>query len=119
MNGSTNESTDGQYQARHTAARDATVLRLAPHVSDDDIGTLPPVLGLLQAAAMLGLGRTTAYRLVAEELWPTPVVRLGRLIKIPTQPLLELLSGAWPPMAIERSASAAARSFGGPVVRRG
>ena len=119
MNGSTNESTDGRYQARHTAAHDATMLRPAPRVSDGGDGALPPVLGLLQAAAMLGLGRTTAYRLVAEERWPTPVLRLGRVIKIPTQPLLELLSGAWPPMVIERSASAAARSIGGPVVRRG
>ena len=49
---------------------------------------------LSQAAALLGVGRTTAYRLVHDGQWPTPVLRLGRLIKIPTQPLLELLAGA-------------------------
>ena len=54
---------------------------------------LPAVLDLVQAAALLGVGRTTAYRLVHDGQWPTPVLRLGRLIKIPTQPLLELLAG--------------------------
>jgi predicted DNA-binding transcriptional regulator AlpA len=56
--------------------------------------TLPPVLDLPHAAALLGVGRTTAYRLVHEQQWPTPVLRLGRLIKIPTKPLLDLLAGA-------------------------
>ena len=50
-------------------------------------------LGVVEAAALLGVGRTTAYRLVHDGQWPTPVLRLGRLIKIPTQPLLELLAG--------------------------
>jgi excisionase family DNA binding protein len=54
---------------------------------------LPAVLDLVQAAALLGVGRTTAYRLSHDGQWPTPVLRLGRLIKIPTQPLLELLAG--------------------------
>jgi excisionase family DNA binding protein len=60
------------------------------------VNTLPPVLDLVQAAALLGLGRTTAYRLVQDNQWPTPVLRLGRLIKIPTQPLLDLLAGRTP-----------------------
>ena len=59
----------------------------------DPGGQLPAVLDLVHAAALLGLGRTTAYRLVRDQQWPTPVLRLGRLIKIPTQPLLELLAG--------------------------
>ena len=60
-----------------------------------DLGQpLPAVLDLVHAAALLGVGRTTAYRLVHDGQWPTPVLRLGRLIKIPTQPLLELLAGA-------------------------
>jgi hypothetical protein len=59
----------------------------------DSAVPLPAVLDLVQAAALLGLGRTTAYRLVHDEQWPTPVLRLGRLIKIPTQPLLDLLAG--------------------------
>jgi hypothetical protein len=35
----------------------------------------------------------TAYKLVHDGQWPTPFLRLGRLIKIPTQPLLDLLAG--------------------------
>lgn len=54
---------------------------------------LPPVLDLPRAAAMLGVGRTTAYKLVQQDRWPTPVLRVGRLIKVPTKPLLDLLSG--------------------------
>ena len=119
MQGSTNESTAGRYQARHTAARDARVLELAPRVSDSSDGALPPVLDLLQAATMLGVGRTTAYRLVAEQRWPTPVLRLGRVIKIPTQPLLELLHGAWPPEAIGIEESVGSPGKVSPVIRRG
>ncbi|MGH8890469.1 MAG: helix-turn-helix transcriptional regulator [Acidothermaceae bacterium] len=54
---------------------------------------MPAVLDLMQAAALLGLGRTTAYRLVHDGEWPTPVFRLGRLIRVPTRPLLDLLAG--------------------------
>jgi excisionase family DNA binding protein len=67
------------------------------------VNTLPPVLDLVQAAALLGLGRTTAYRLVQDNEWPTPVLRLGRLIKIPTQPLLDLLGGRYPIAAVVES----------------
>jgi len=71
--------------ARPGTARPASALD--PGVS------LPAVFDLVQAAALLGVGRTTAYRLVHDGQWPTPVLRLGRRIKIPTQPLLELLAG--------------------------
>jgi predicted DNA-binding transcriptional regulator AlpA len=57
---------------------------------------MPALLNLTQAAAMLGLCRTTAYKLVRDEVWPTPVVKLGRLIKIPSAPLLALIAGRWP-----------------------
>jgi hypothetical protein len=54
---------------------------------------LPAVLDLIQAAGVLGVGRTTAYRLVHDQQWPPPVLRLRRLIKIPSQPLMDLLAG--------------------------
>ena len=47
----------------------------------------PPLLSVLEAARVLGIGRTTAYALIREGVWPTPVVRLGRLIRIPAAPL--------------------------------
>ena len=59
----------------------------------DQAASLPAVLDLNDAAALLGLGRTTACRLVHDGQWPTPVLRLGRLIKILAQPLLDLLTG--------------------------
>jgi predicted DNA-binding transcriptional regulator AlpA len=49
------------------------------------------VIDLPEAAAMLGIGRTLAYRLVREDAWPTPVIRVGRLIKVPLRPLREYL----------------------------
>jgi excisionase family DNA binding protein len=64
-----------------------------PDTRVDPAVPLPAVLDLAHAAALLGVGRTTAYRLVHDGQWPTPVLRLGRLIKIPTQPLLALLAG--------------------------
>ena len=60
----------------------------------DPLANLPPVIDLLEAASLLGLGRTTAYKLVRVGTWPTPVIRIGRLIKVPTAPLRELLAPA-------------------------
>jgi excisionase family DNA binding protein len=52
---------------------------------------LPAVLDVPTAAKALGLSRTAAYELIRTGEWPTPVFRLGRLIRIPTAPLLDLL----------------------------
>lgn len=52
---------------------------------------LPAVVDVMTAASMLGIGRTSAYQLIRTGGWPTPVLRLGRVIKIPTADLLELL----------------------------
>lgn len=53
--------------------------------------SLPPVVDVVTAAAILGIGRTAAYELIRTGSWPTPVLRLGKLIRIPTGPLLELI----------------------------
>jgi hypothetical protein len=55
---------------------------------------VPAVLDLATAAAMLGIGRTLAYDLVRTSRWPTPIIRIGRLIKVPKAALLELLHAA-------------------------
>jgi hypothetical protein len=52
---------------------------------------LPASIDLMTAARLLGVGRTCAYGLVRQGRWPTPVVRVGRCIRVPTQPLLALL----------------------------
>ena len=64
--------------------------------STDRLADLPPVIDLIEAASLLGVGRTTAYKLVRQGEWPTPVLRIGRLIKVPTAPLRELLSRSTP-----------------------
>lgn len=57
----------------------------------DEVRALPAVVDLSTAARVLGLGRSAAYELVRIGAWPTPVLRLGRLIKVPSAPLVELV----------------------------
>lgn len=53
----------------------------------------PAVVDLPTAAMMMGIGRTLAYRLARSGEWPTPLIRVGRLIRVPKQPLLDYLNG--------------------------
>jgi predicted DNA-binding transcriptional regulator AlpA len=71
-------------------------------MSTDDLRALPPVLDVPTAGRLLGLGRSAAYDLVLAGAWPTPVLRLGRRLRIPTAPLLALLG--LPQIAGSRSA---------------
>ena len=57
------------------------------------------VINLPDAARVLGIGRTLAYRLVREGRWPTPVIRIGRLIKVPVAPLNAYLGDPNPSVA--------------------
>ena len=52
---------------------------------------MPVVVDLPTAARLLGIGRTAAYQSVREGTWPTPIIRVGRSIRVPRQPLLVLL----------------------------
>ncbi len=52
---------------------------------------LPAVLDVPQAARLLGIGRTLAYELIRTNQWPTPVIRMGRLIKIALLNIIELM----------------------------
>jgi len=56
-----------------------------------ELTQLPPTLDLVEAARLLGLGRTLAYEMVGDETWPTPIIRAGRKISVPSTPLLGLL----------------------------
>ena len=60
-------------------------------MTNDRVRDLPAVVDVTTAAALLGIGRTAAYELIRTERWPTPVLRLGKLIRIPTKPLLKLV----------------------------
>ena len=57
----------------------------------DELLALPPVVDVPTAAAVFGVGKSAAYELVRTGQWPTPIVRLGRQIRIPTLPLLALV----------------------------
>jgi predicted DNA-binding transcriptional regulator AlpA len=56
-----------------------------------DLDHLPPLIDVPTAAAVLGIGRTLAYDLVRTDRFPTPVLRVGKLIRIPTAGLRRLL----------------------------
>jgi excisionase family DNA binding protein len=57
----------------------------------EQLVALPAVVDVPTAASVLGLSRTTVYELIRIGDWPTPVLRLGKLIRLPTEPILELL----------------------------
>lgn len=61
-----------------------------------DLDSLPPVLDLLQAARLLGIGRTTAYKLAREGAFPVPLIRIGASYKVPAAPLRALLTNPSP-----------------------
>jgi hypothetical protein len=56
-----------------------------------EVADLPVMVDLLTAGRMLGIGRTTAYRLAQAGEFPCPVVRVGGVYKVPTVGLLRLL----------------------------
>ena len=60
-------------------------------LAKDEIHRLPPVLTVVQAAGLLGIGRSNAYQAIKTENWPTRVLRIGRCIRIPTADVLRLL----------------------------
>lgn len=62
----------------------------------EELAALPALLDVPDAARVLGIGRSLAYELVRRGEWPTEVLRIGKLIKIPTAPLLRLLQGDRP-----------------------
>lgn len=59
-----------------------------------DINALPPLVDVPTAASVLGIGRTLAYELVRTGRWPTTVLRMGKIIRIPTAALLRIVDDA-------------------------
>mgnify|MGYP000856857046 CR=1 FL=1 len=67
----------------------------------DDLSTLPPLVDVPTAARVLGIGRSLAYDLIRRDQWPTPVLRIGKLIKIPTAGLVVLIHNGTPSTAAD------------------
>lgn len=82
-------------------------------MTKEELNALPPVLDVPTAAEVLDIGRTLAYELIRRGQWPTPVLHVGRLIKIPTAPLLRLLEHADQATPLEGHRDAA---WPGPIV---
>jgi len=55
--------------------------------------TTQPCLSAEEAFAILGIERKTGYRAIKEGSFPVPVIRVGRLIRVPTAALSRLLAG--------------------------
>lgn len=64
-----------------------------------EVRSLPAVVDLPTAAAVLGIGRTVAYQLARSGRFPTPVIRVGSQLKVPTAYLLDLLGLSTDPPA--------------------
>ena len=61
------------------------------------VAPLPPTVSVKTAANLLGVSRTAAYRAAKARLngdesqWPTPVIKVGRSVRIPTMALIDAL----------------------------
>ena len=69
----------------------------------DQVRKLPATCSVEDAAAALGIGRATAYDLIAAGKFPARVLPVGRAMKVVTASLLELLE-ARPPAGKGRAA---------------
>lgn len=63
----------------------------SPGPTLDELAGLPAALSIAQAGALMGLGRSTTYRLLAEGRFPVPLLPLPGRRKVATAVVLELL----------------------------
>lgn len=80
---------------------------MTAYPSLSDLASLPPVLDIVTAGRLLGIGRTTAYQLAHHGRFPVPVLHIGGGYKVPTTPLLALLGIDTPTSAAVRNSTAA------------
>lgn len=55
------------------------------------LAQLPAVVDLTTAAAVLRIGRSTAYRLAANDAFPIPLIKAGRSYRVVTSALIDVL----------------------------
>ncbi len=73
----------------HPATPDSSTS--SPKWSRERLKELGVTTDLMTAARILGIGRTTAYKLARTGTLPVPAVRVGRSYRIPVARLIELL----------------------------
>jgi predicted DNA-binding transcriptional regulator AlpA len=59
-----------------------------------DIDDPRPFVSADEAFAFLGIDRTTGYRAIHENTFPVPVIRIGRIYRVPADRLRRLLDAA-------------------------
>jgi excisionase family DNA binding protein len=81
---------------RHLAGMDTGLPEVRPtqdpqvvSVSSLELSNLPPTIKVEQAAMLLGISRSAAYR--AAKAGQLQTLRMGRRLLVPTAPLLRLL----------------------------
>lgn len=97
-----------------TTATDLAVLR------DDALPVIPTpddraVMTAEEAFEHLGIDRSTGYKAIREGTFPIPVIRVGRLIRVPTAPLRRALhlEAATPTAFVDDAHDAQAGGMGG------
>jgi excisionase family DNA binding protein len=65
----------------------------------------PLTLSLAEAAKVLGIGVSTAYRLCSRGEFPVPVLRIGGTVKVSTKRLKAYVDGDVEPVTIESGRS--------------
>jgi hypothetical protein len=64
---------------------------MKPELKVGDLADLPAVIDVVTAGRILGIGRTSAYRLAKDGQFPCRVLKVGRRYLVPTRELLSLL----------------------------
>lgn len=62
-----------------------------PALTTQQVLDLPQSVDLESACKAFGISKATGYRLVAANEFPCPIVRLGRIIRVPKTGLLRAL----------------------------
>ena len=57
---------------------------------------MPATYSSAEAANLLGIAKSTLHKLIREDSFPTPVIRLGKRVLIPRQALDELIANGSP-----------------------
>lgn len=74
--------------AQLDSGREVALVSTDASVRLDEVGSLPVVLDAVTAGRLLGLGRTTTYRLLRQGAFPVPAHRAGKVWVVPTAGVL-------------------------------
>jgi predicted DNA-binding transcriptional regulator AlpA len=104
-------ATDGRVVALthlHRPAPPPAATAVPAVVPDDAVPVIPTpddraVMTAEEAFDHLGIDRSTGYKAIRDGTFPVPVIRVGRLIRVPTAPLRRALhlEPAKPPASVD------------------